>query len=537
MRRLFPRLAGLGVLCLTVFPSLSRADAPSDRIDRDALELASKIDRIVRAEWAAKGVKPTGPATDAEFLRRLYLDVAGRIPLVSEVREFLEDASPDKRRRAVEKLLDGPHYVNHLTNVYRALLVPPTNNQQLQGLGQGMDQWLRKRFRENVGYNQLVRELITAPVNGNRGRPAAGPADPPPLAYYQFNEFRAENLAASTSRLFLGVNLECAQCHDHPFAKWTRKQFWEYAAFFSGVRPARPEQPFNPAAEDPKKREIDIPNTDKKAQARFLDGSEPTWKDEVSTRATLAEWLTAADNPYFARAAANRMWAHFFGIGIVEPVDEPTDDNPPSHPELLDEMAKAFAGRAFDLKFLVRAITLSKTYQLSSAAAEGHVDEPRLFNRMAVKGLTAEQLYDSLAQATGYVPRARPGQPNGRVGFDPARQEFLTRFANHADKRTEVQTSILQALALMNGRFVADATSEDVKRSGLFAAVLDLPFLDTAGRVETLYLATLSRPPRDDERDKLVKYVNGGGPSGDPKKALADVYWALLNSSEFILNH
>jgi hypothetical protein len=244
----------------------------------------------------------------------------------------------------------------------------------------------------------------------------------------------------------------------------------------------------------------------------------------------LADWLTNSKNPYFARTAANRLWAHFFGIGIVEPVDEPGGDNPPSHPQLLDELARQLVEHKFDLRFLIRAIALSHTYQLTSTVTDPSQNDPRLFARMALKGLSAEQLFDSLAQATGYRERTVTGRQFGRLGRTP-RAEFLARFASQ-DKRTEMQTSIPQALLLMNGSFIADATSVD--RSELLAATLEAPFLkDPSERIEALYLATLARKPRAEELVPLVKHVA----EEDSRKALADIFWSLLNSSEFVLNH
>jgi hypothetical protein len=335
----------------------------------------------------------------------------------------------------------------------------------------------------------------------------------------------------------MGVKIECAQCHNHPFAKWTRQQFWETAAFFAGLS-RDGNNFFGNFREMTDRREMSIPGTDRVVQANFLDGTEPRWKYKVGPRVTFADWLTSRENPFFARAAANRLWAHFFGAGIVEPVDDLGNEDPepshqPSHPGLLDELAKQFAAHDFDVKFLVRAITMSKAYQLTSAQSDPSQDDLRLLARMPVKGMTAEQLFDSVSAATGYREPPGPQGPFIIAGNTP-RTDFLTKFASQ-DKRTETTTSILQALALMNGRLVADATN--VERSITLAGVADAPFLDTAGKVETLYLATLSRQPRPAERDRFVKYIDGGGPEKDKKKALADVFWALLNSSEFILNH
>jgi hypothetical protein len=527
-------VVGLGFFGLIGGPSAARADAPDAKLDARAL--AAKIDKLIEAQWTAKGAKSAASAGDAEFLRRIYLDLVGRIPHVSEVRAFLDDKRSDKRQRLVDKLLAGPGYVNHFTNVWRALLIPPSNNQQLQFLAPAFEVWLRDRLARNVGYDAMVRELIT--VNGANTRairqPQVANTGPlAPVAFLQVNEFKPENLAASTSRLFLGVKLECAQCHDHPFNKYTRAQFWELAAFFADIQPRQRGR----ARAEVRTDTIRIPGTNKEVKARFLDNSEPKAREGADKRQLLAEWITRADNPFFARATANRLWAHFFGIGLVEPVDEPGDDNPPSHPELLDELGRQFAAHDFDLKYLIRAITLSRAYQLSSVANHASQNDPRLFARMSIKGLTPEQLFDSVVVATGYKEPAATGRRRIGFGLGSARAEFLAKFASQ-DKRTESQTSILQALALMNGKIIADVTSVDLNKSETLAAILDFPLFDThEKKIDALFLAALGRQPRPQELSRMTQYVNSGGPRKDARAALADVFWALLNSSEFILNH
>jgi len=524
-------LAVAGLIGLVGPPRLAHGKEPGHH---DVTALAERIDQLLAARQAANGVKPTRPADDAEFLRRVSLDLGGRIPRLNvQVQQWLADTSPEKRRQLVDRLLASQQYVDHFTNVWRLLLLPPGNNQQAQALANSFDPWLRKQFKENTPYDVMVRELLTAPVgaNGQPGMPAEPGGRPSPAAFYQINEFKPENIAASATRLFLGVKLECAQCHDHPMASWKRKQFWEFAAFFSGFGQRRPDPQGMATFEDPKKRTITYGNDNTEVEARFLDGKTPTWKDDVPTRQTLSEWVTAADNPYFARNAVNRLWAHFFGIGLIDPVDEPGPDNPPSHPELLDELARAFVEHQFDVKFMIRAITATKAYQLSSEATDPSQEDARSFARMTVKGLTGEQLFDSLAEATGFADQAGN---RGPASFASARAEFLARFGTATGKRTEYQTSILQALSLMNGRVIADATSLDKGRLG---AVSDAPFWNTSRKIEELYLSALARKPRPDELERLVQYVDKGGPSGDSKKALTDVFWALLNSSEFIFNH
>lgn len=525
--------AGLAVLCVTL-GAFADQPAPAERTVRDPQALADRIDQLIAAEWKANQVTPAADAEDTEFLRRVTLDISGRIPRVSETLAFVDNGAPDKRARLIEQLLDGPGYVHHFTNVWRAAMLPQDANPQLAFLVPQFEGWLRQQLRDEVRYDQMVRAILTQPVGTGRVQIGVG-GQPSPLVFFQANENKPENLAASTSRLFLGVKLECAQCHDHPFQAGLKKQkFWEYAAFFGGIR-TQGNNVFAGAQDNPKAREIKIPSSEKLVQARYLDGTEPGWKDEVNTRQTLADWMTAKANPYFAKAAVNRMWAHFFGTGLVEPIDEMNPANPPSHPELFDELAFQFAAHEFDLKYLIRAITLSKTYQLSSVATHESQDEPRLFARAALRGLTPEQLFDSLALATGFREPANTQPQRAFFGANTARGEFLQKFANHQDRKTEVQTSILQALALMNGKFIADATS--VERSETLAAVIDFPGFDTAQRIEKLYVATVSRKPRSNELEKLVKYVDRGGANNNPKAALTDVFWALLNSSEFILNH
>jgi hypothetical protein len=519
--------------------------------DKDVAALAAKIDQSLAAGWEANKVQPAAPASDAEFVRRVYLDLAGRIPSAAEVRQFLDDKRSDKRQRLVVQLLDGPRYVTHFTNVWRALLLPETTSSlQVQLLAGGFETWLRTKLQQNTSYDAMVRELLTAPMGNGGGRnPFGGPQNgaPSPVAFYLAKDVKPENLAAAASRLFLGVKIECAQCHNHPFAEWKREQFWSFAAFFAGLQRQGQGDFVAAGRETADRRELAIPGTERVVQAAFLDGQQPKWKSDTSARATLADWMTSKDNPYFARAAVNRTWGYFFGTGIVDPVDEMVGgEHTPSHPELLDELARQFADHDFDLKFLIRAITSSRAYQLSSVTTHKSQEDPQQFARMPLRGLSAEQLFDSIAQATGYQ-EPNNGNPRLKFGNQGVRGRFLTQFSNQSDKATEVQTSILQALSMMNGQVTAAAT--DLERSETLSALLDAPFMDTTERVETLYLVTLARKPTPRELSRMVTYVEGGGSAGEApeansadkekhyNQALADVFWVLLNSGEFFLNH
>jgi hypothetical protein len=502
------RLLALGVLLLALVPGLHAAD-------RDVEALAAKIDERIAAAWPSD-LKPAPVTGDAEFFRRVHLDLAGRIPSVTEARDFLDDDRPNKRRLWVERILaadpDDPSYrtayINHFTNVWRAWLLARTD-QQGQFRQPPLENWLRQRLKANAGYDQIVRDLLTQPLGGGDG----GPRESSAAVFFQANERKPENLAGSTARLFLGVTIECAQCHNHPFDRWTKQQFWETAAFFTDVVAQQKPGP---------RGEIKPPNQEKPIPARFLDGKAPKWKDGTGTRPTLAEWVTAADNPFFARAAVNRLWTYFFGAGLADLGDRWTDDRPASHKVLLDELARAFVDHKYDVKFLIRTIIASGAYQRSSAVSHPSHKETHLFARMPLRGLSPEQLFDSLAEATEYQEAA---SGNGQS----ARGQFLARFPAQ-EHPTDYQTSILQALYLMNNEFIADRTNLEKNRT---LATLAEQRTSTARKVESLYLVVLSRKPRPEESDRLVKYVD----KGDPKKALADVFWVLLNSPEFILNH
>jgi hypothetical protein len=501
----------------------------------DSRVLAGQIDRLLAAKWAEAKVQPARAADDAEYLRRVYLDLVGMIPTAAEARDFLEDASTDKRSRLVEALLDSPAYLTHATETYRTLLLPEADtNGQLAGVLGTFDAWLRKKVSEGAGYDQIAREVLTVRLGalGRRGGNAHDPrAEPSPLAYYVAKDAKPENLAAGAARTFLGIRLECAQCHNHPFDHWKREEFWGLAAFFAGVSKQGKDDAYGPIREVAGRREVVIPETSKIVKAAFLDGSNPEWGRKASGRDLLAEWVTAPENPYFARAAVNRVWARFFGTGIVEPVDDLRPDNPPSHPELLDLLAREFRSHGYELKFLIRAITATQAYALTSGVGRSELAPANLFAAMPVRTLSSGQLFEALAQATGFRDASR-----GMYAYEgSSKARFVELFTNRDEKPTEGETSILQSLALMNGPLIANVTNPE--SSATLAAVAEAPYLETQGRIETLFLAVLTRRPSSTELERLVRYVERGNSADERTKALADVFWALLNSPEFRFNH
>jgi hypothetical protein len=504
----------LGVLAAALAAAPCRAGEAGD-----AAALAATIDEQVAARWKEKGVEPAAPADDAEFLRRAYLDLNGRIPDILTARDFLDNPDPQKREKLIDRLLASDRYAAHFAAVWRARLFPQSTNFQLGFAPYQAEPWLRKQLQDNTPYDRMVRGVVM------------GGADPVGQAFYQAAEFKAEEVASRTARLFLGVKVGCAQCHDHPFDKWKRQQFWDFAAFF-----APSTQQFG-GVPGGGRGELKIPGTDKAVRPRFLDGVEPKLTPGQDPRPALLDWMTAADNPYFARATVNHTWEYFFGVGLVEPPDEESADNPPSHPELLDELARRFAAHGYDLKYLIRGIVLSKPYQLSSRRPHPGPDDPRLFGRARVRGLSPEQLYDCLALATGNGADdpANPAPPNFNPGAAASpRLQFLARFPEQ-DRPVEAQTSALQALYFMNGKVTADACNPEHNKN--LRVLADAQSVPVPRRVEQLFLIVLSRKPRPEERERFVAYVEKGGPDGDQRHALADVFWALLNSAEFATNH
>ena len=546
------RLRVAAALVVLVFPAMGTgADitiAPTPKSVKDPADaLAAMIDGHLAKDWEARGLIPAEQTDDAEFVRRVYLDVVGRAPKASESREFIENAAPDKRVRLVDHLLRMPGHATHFASVTRTQWLPQTTtNFQLTQFGIQFEAWLRNQYRDNTPVDQVVKRIITVGLTVNTQNPDfrfVQPSGNDPdgnniVGFYSANEGRAENVGSAVSRLFLGMKLECAQCHDHPFAPYTRDQFWQFAAFFAEMNPLTGPRPgfVGPLQPQADRNKIGVMGTDRKVSATFFDGSNPAWSLERTPRQELANWLVSAKNPFFAKNMANRVWAHFFGIGIVDPVDEPGENNPASHPELLKELGKAFAENGFDNRLLIRAITRTKAYQLSSKMTHPGQADPRRFAKMSLKGLTPSQLFDTLVATTGFREPAfmRNQQNFGFVQPNNPRSQFLSQFAN-TERATETNTTILQALMLMNGKFIGDQT--DLAKSELLAAIVDMPGWDTKQRVSNLFLTAFARNPTPEELEKYASYVDRGGAKNDKKQALADVFWVLLNSSEFLFNH
>ena len=490
----------------------------------DAQALTTRVDAVLAAHWAQAKVRPAAVADDGEFLRRASFDLIGKIPTAAETRDFLDDPTKGKRLALIERLLDSPAYTSRATEIWRRLLLPEADTEDVaRQVAGNFEAWLRKKVIEEAGYDRIVREILTAKLNNRNMDSGIVPLDSSPAAYYLAKERKPENLAAGVARVFLGIRLECAQCHNHPFSSWKREQFWSLAAFFAEVAPDGPEGAVTPLRDRnaAPRRELTIPGTTKVVKATHLDGSTPAWRPRADTRDILAEWVTSPDNPYFAKAVVNRVWARFLGIGLIEPVDELDGAASSELSGLLDELAGQFRAHGYNLKFLIRVLTATRAYNLSSALNQDESTTP-MFASMPVRGLSPGQLFDSLTQATG----AEPGD---------ARARFLELFASRDERPVEAETTIIQALTMMNGSYIDGATNPVT--SQVLGAIIKAPFLDTPGRIETLYLATLTRRPRPDELALLVQFVERRKTAPDQANALADIFWAILNGPEFHLNH
>jgi len=498
-------------------------------------QLVAQLNKLLSEYWQSQGIRPAEPATDAEFLRRVYLDLTGRIPMVSEVYQFLEDPSENRRVRLVDNLLAGRDHATHLAALWRTMLLP--EGADVRGLGgtAKFDEWLADRFGENLPYDQLVSQLLLAE---GRVRESG------PLLFYATLKLNPEEIAAKTSRVFLGTRLECAQCHDHPFdEKISQLDFWGFAAFFAQIsRPLGKMDSTSPVlrVRDNRQGEVKLPESEEvvfpKLPGDDKRTSEAGAENGPSRRRQLVEWLVSPDNTQFSRAAVNRVWELLFGRGIIDPVDDMRADVEPAMPGVLEALARDFTASRFDLRRLLRAIVLSDAYQLSSRVETDDPSQTLCFARMNMKSLTASQLYDCIAVATRREEPSHRSSQDGAVLRinNPTREAFIAQFRAPPGQRTDYQAGIPQALTLMHGQLIHQAT--DLASSGLLKS-LGAPFFSDQQRVDTLFLATLSRMPEFAERQEMVEYVAMAATEEERQHALGDVLWALLNSAEFTFNH
>ena len=575
----------------------------------------TEIDHLVRLEWQKEGVIPAAPTDDARYLRRIYLDITGTIPPPEVVSEFLADKSPDRRAKAVDRLLDSPGYVANWTNYWdRTLMFGRAENARMVDKG-AFRLWLSEQFDKNTPWNKFVYDLITATGQNSTGgdyqkiRLGLAPASTTDADGHQINgatnwvlryNGKPEDLSGTASKVFLGVQIQCAQCHDHKTEKWKQTDFRSFTACFVNTRP----QPVNPAgyrdkmAKDYRMELTDVnrpfvPRGKKVAtdaavyaasKPAALDGTD--FSDTSNRRQALAAWMTAKENPWFAEAIVNRMWSHFLGRGFVEPIDDFRPSNPTVMPDLMSRLSDDFVASNYDLKHLIRTICATQVYQLSSGPAAKTDPDNTLWARYRLKPMGPTQLVDSLVQATNTKPVLEQ-MGNGNLDQIKANVERQFSFLFDVDEEFEqkdFEGTIPQALLMLNGGIVN--TSVTPIPGTALADTLSMPGTD-AQKIEQLYLRTLSRKPTATELTNWTQFVNaprdvvsggatqGGGRqqmrlnakagAGQGKKgmqanpgfnplarganridpafktakgqAYEDMFWALLNSSEFLFNH
>ncbi len=515
-------------LALLVTPITAVGEVEPASVARRAL-MVQRIDDSLRQNWEDAGVQPAGLATDGEFLRRASLDITGVIPRVSQVRSFLMDERPDKRLRLVEQLLNSPRCATHLATVWHNRILPAGTEEMHPVESLGLQKWLRTRFASNVRYDNLVAGMLLA-----TGAEELGPA-----LYFQANDVAPEKIAASVSNLFLGVKLQCAQCHDHPYSEYTQRDFWGLAAFFAQVRaPEQSGMNMSYRLVDENRGEVRLPDSDEVVPPRYLRVNKEVDESFGSRRASLVLWLTSRDNRNFTRAGVNWAWAHFFGHGLVEsPADVSAEHNTANH-QLLDELADYFVESGFDLRELLLTIASTQAYQLAGWTRDAEQPAPELFAAMPPKPLTPEQLYDSfLLLAPRMQQREQvydlPVNPAANMTADPIRIQFVRRMREPPGSPTEYRAGTLQALMLMNGMTTTELT--DRQRSRLLGA-LAAPFMDAEDRVEALFLATLCRQPEIEERSMASELLEGAESTVERNRVLSDLLWALVNSTEFAFN-
>jgi len=555
--------------------ALLAAPAGAGADDQSPQALADLIDRALESEWEARKLDAATPADDATWLRRLSIDLCGTIPARAEAAAFLADDRPDRRQRKIDEYLADRACAENLSYLW--------SNALLSGAQRGPEAmrlrpWLERQFEANVPFADVTRALL-----GSTGRTDENGATSFVLAYA--NDIEA--LASVTARTLLGVQIQCAQCHDHPYDRWKQSDFNGFTGFFLGVRASRtsevpqvyrlsdapPEevrrdhlrrivkalrrQPMSdgePGMIDPD-ADLDVqiarlPAAQRErlekarerqtnfGDARFLDGAAYRDSRLLTRRAALAEWVTDPKNPWFAQAVVNRTWGHLFGRGLTEPIDDLTGSQDRILPQLLDTIARQFVQSGTDLRYLLSALVRTRAYALGNSLerdAEKRAGQERWYAAHPLRPFSAEQVLHSLLRATAteekQVPRERGDE------FEVARRKLLEKFRyvfadDEGGDADRFASSIPQALFLMNGRM----TNEEItlRRSRMLDEILDETRSDRE-RLRQIFYATLSRPPTQREAERLGRLVRGS--KGGGKRGIEDLYWALLNSTEFLTNH
>ncbi|HEX2489600.1 MAG TPA: DUF1549 domain-containing protein, partial [Blastocatellia bacterium] len=448
------------------------------------------IDELVFSKLKRLNIVPSELCADEEFLRRASLDLIGVLPTAEEARKFLASRAPNKRAQLVDELLERPEYADFWGLFWSDRL--SNSRQFLYEKGTFFfQQWLREAMAQNLPYDQFARELITA---------TGGLYEVAPTSYYPLMK-KAEDMATTTSQVFLGVSLECARCHDHPFEKWKQDDFLGLAAFFPQVRYKNRIRQNERVLYLDLKRELTHPKIKKPVAPKFLGGETVKGEPGRDRREVLADWMTAPSNPFFARAIVNRFWKHFLGRGLVEPVDDFRVTNPPTNEALLDALAEDFIRRKYDLKHLFRTIAGSRVYQLSAQANGTNKEDKQFYSRFYLKRLNAEELLDGICRVTE-IPEKFPGFHLGTRATqlpDPKVPSYFLDVFDRATRETVCErketTSVMQVMHLVSG----DTINQKIRAENSLIERLIKSGKGSREIIEELYLRTLSRFPKKEE--------------------------------------
>lgn len=483
-------------------------------------------------------IPPSPDAGDPAFLRRATLDATGALPTAEAVKAFLADTDLEKRRKLIDRLLESPEYVDYWSYKWSDLFLVSSNRLPAPAMW-AFSRFIRRGVAENRPWDKFARDVLTASGSTleNGG------------ANFFVLHRDPIDLTESASMAFLGLALTCARCHNHPMEKWTQDQYYGMASLFSRVRlkdgPAAGDVVVIPASEG----EIRHPRTGKVMPPQPLDGKARGIDDPTDRRSAFADWLAAPDNPYFAKAAVNRVWANFFGDGLVSPEDDLRATNPASDEALLRWLVEDFRGHGFDLKHLIRTIMNSAVYARSSDPVPGNESDSRFLSRYPAKRLPAEVILDAIARVTE-VPSKFPGYPEGwrslQLPDSKVESTFLSSFGrperlNTCSCERSAEPSMSQALHLANGETINEKLRA---KEGAVSSVLSAGATDVEV-VERLFLSALGRPPREEEQSRLLRILAEAVVGlTDPKavtearrEAIEDLYWATLTSNEFLFNH
>lgn len=499
------------------------------------------IDTAMGRQWQQLQLSPAPLASDGEFVRRVYLDLIGTLPSPEEVRRFLASTDGDKRARLIDELLERPEYVDYWTLKWSDLLRAHRRSLGEKGLAT-FNAWLRQALRENRPFDQIVRQLLTA--QGNLYQNGAA-------AFYYVDQ-TPEELAETTAQVFLGVRLQCAKCHHHPYEVWSQDDYYGLAAAFSRVqRKDTLENGRYGGAQSVRLAatgKVTNPATGAVVAARAFGETPLADTPQTDPRRELADWLTQKDNPYFARNLVNRYWGHLFGRGLVEPIDDLRSTNPASHPEVLDALADDFVEHGYDLKHVLRTLCNSSAYQLASEFAPRRDAEGMFFTHRQPRRLPAEVLLDAINQAAGTEEKFNDGG-RGRFGNtmvpkgtraialpDPTVNSYFLDVFGRPNRTSACEcdrgsrADLSQVLHLINGDQVHEKTAH---AQGRIAQRLSAGASD-AELIEELYLATFCRLPDERERETVTGLIAA---AASRKEGFEDLLWALLNSTEFVFNH